>query len=92
MTGSVLYFEQLFNYMPKAPNKKKLNEILTSLKQYPKGIWLRALSRELRMPISSLHYRLHKYFADKIVFEKIEYHGVKGQYVLIKLKNARKRK
>lgn len=62
------------------------------LKKHPKGIWIRALARELKMPLSSLHYRLYKYLADKITFERIENYSLKGGPILVKLKNARKRK
>jgi hypothetical protein len=40
----------------KGPQKPKLvHKILNELREYPEGIWLRKLARELNEPISTVH-------------------------------------
>ena len=39
---------------------EKVQRIIDVLKRYPDGVWLRRLSRESGVPISTLHYYLEK--------------------------------
>jgi len=71
------------------PNSKTLFKILATLKQYPDGIWYRRLSKESKVPLSTVHFYLEKYLERFI--ENIGFKGPDGHYMgvrIIKLKKG----
>lgn len=50
----------------KKPDIDKIKTILNTLRKYNEGLWLRKLSRECGIPVSTLHYYLDYYLDDLI--------------------------
>ncbi len=77
------------NNNQRGPNLDKLEKLIDTLRKYPDGIWLRKLSRESSLPVSTVHY----YIEEKID-SFVESKGAKdgdGRYFgirLIKLKDG----
>lgn len=46
---------------PEGPSVEKLMKIMSILQAYPDGVYLRMLSREAKLPLSTVHYYLEKY-------------------------------
>jgi len=75
-----------------APQKydfKKIKRIISVLLKNPEGIWLRKLSRDSKIPVSTVHYYLEgilRNFVDNIgaVDDEGKFFGVR----VIKLKNG----
>jgi len=74
--------------MSKYPSIEKMEKILKVLRKVEKkGIWIRELSRQTKMPVSTVHYYLNKYLEDRIEVKNIEIGGFSHkQMKLIKLK------
>jgi hypothetical protein len=59
--------------MPKNPSIEKMNKIIKVLKKVrKKGIWIRELSRQTKIPVSTVHYYLNKYLEDKIEIKNVK--------------------
>ena len=70
------------------PSTEKIKKIIEVLKKSSKeGIWIRELSRQTNLPVSTMHYYLNKYLEDRIEIKNVKigkfYHK---QMKLIKLK------
>ena len=59
--------------MKKRPSTEKMDKIINVLKKARKGgIWIRELSRQTKMPVSTIHYYLNKYFEDRIEIKNVK--------------------
>jgi len=55
------------------PSTEKMKKIIGVLKKVGKrGIWIRELSRQTKMPVSTVHYYLNKYFEDRIEIKNVK--------------------
>ena len=45
---------------PKKPDYEKIKAIISILLQNPEGIWLRKLSRDTKIPLSTIHYYIER--------------------------------
>lgn len=50
----------------KKPDIEKVKTIINTLRQYNEGLWLRKLSRECEIPVSTLHYYIDYYLNDLV--------------------------
>ncbi len=50
----------------KGPDPKKLGKIKSTLKRFPKGIWLRELARKTGISKSTVHLYVNKYLEREI--------------------------
>lgn len=68
--------------------KEKIKKIIKVLKSVGKrGIWIRELSRQTHMPVSTVHYYLNKHLKDKIEIKNVKIGKFSHkQMKLIKLK------
>ncbi len=79
---------------PSRPDLKKVFIILKVLEKINNWVWIRELSRETKIPLSTLHYYLEKYlnqFLDEINTEQILNYEKEKNYPklrLIKLKDG----
>lgn len=75
--------------MPKkGPDKEKINKIINVLTQSgKKGIWMRELSRQTKIPFTTVFYYLHHYLRDKVSIEGMEFGlGRSDKFKVVKLK------
>lgn len=74
------------------PDLEKVESLIDTLRRFPGGIWIRKLSRESSMPVSTVHY-----YIDNIIDSFVESKGAKdeeGNFFgirLIKLRNGIKK-
>lgn len=55
------------------PSTEKMKKIIKVLKKVRKrGIWIRELSRQTKMPVSTVHYYLNKYLEDRIEIKNVK--------------------
>lgn len=71
------------------PDLNKVKTIINALREFPEGIWLRKLSREISMPVSTLHYYINNVInpfvkSEGARDEKGRFFGIR----LIKLRNG----
>lgn len=52
----------------------KAKDIIETLRKFPEGIWLRKLSRETSMPVSTVHY-----YIDNVLDSFVESRGAKDE-------------
>ena len=45
---------------PPGPDYRKIERILEALMRFPDGLWLRKLSHESRIPLSTVHYYIER--------------------------------
>lgn len=72
---------------PNSPDSDKIKQIIDTLREYPQGIWLRKLSRESNIPLSTLHY-----YIDNIMKPFVVSQGAKdeeGRYFGLRLLKLR---
>jgi len=57
--------------MPKkGPDIKKLERIMNTIKSVgTKGIWIRELARQTNLPVSTIHFYIVKFLANKVEIE-----------------------
>lgn len=75
--------------MPKkGPSKNTINKILDVLKNVGKqGIWIRELSRQTKIPVSTVYYYLTNVISDRIVIENMIFGKIEtSHYKIVKLK------
>ncbi len=71
------------------PDSNKVETLVSTLRKYPDGIWLRKLSRESSVPLSTVHY-----YIEEVIDSIVESKGARdgdGRYFgirLIKLKDG----
>lgn len=71
------------------PDLERVENLVGTLRKYPDGIWLRKLSRESSVPLSTVHY-----YIEEVIDSIVESKGAKdgdGKYFgirLIKLKDG----
>jgi predicted transcriptional regulator len=70
------------------PTTDKIEKIIKILEKVGKrGIWIRELSRQTKMPVSTIHYYLNKYLEDRIEIQNVKIGEFSHkQMKLIKLK------
>jgi len=70
------------------PSTEKMKKIIKVLEKVgKKGIWIRELSRQTKMPVSTIHYYLNKYLEDRIEIQNVKIGKFSHkQMKLIKLK------
>jgi predicted transcriptional regulator len=70
------------------PTTDKMEKIIKILEKVGKrGIWIRELSRQTKMPVSTIHYYLNKYLEDRIEIQNVKIGEFSHkQMKLIKLK------
>lgn len=56
------------------PNLNKVKTIIRTLRKFPEGIWLRKLSRESSMPVSTVHY-----YIDNVIDSFVESRGARDK-------------
>lgn len=69
------------------PDLEKLEDLINTLRRYPEGIWLRKLSRESSLPVSTVHY-----YINEVIDPFVESKGAKdgeGRYFGIRLINLK---
>ncbi|UCG94982.1 MAG: hypothetical protein JSV92_02935 [archaeon] len=74
---------------PKEPDLQKIRKIIRVLLANPDGIWLRKLSRESKLPLSTVHYYLESTMANMV--ENIGARDEDGKFFgvrLVRLKNG----
>lgn len=77
---------------PNNPDLDKVKTIINTLREFPEGIWLRKLSRESSIPVSTLHY-----YINNVISPFVESEGAKdkeGKFFgirLIKLRDGIKK-
>lgn len=74
---------------PENPDEDKVETLINTLRRYPQGIWLRKLSRESSVPLSTVHYYINNVIDPFIVSRGAKdsdgnYFGIR----LIKLKDG----
>ncbi len=65
------------------PDLDKLERLVNTLRKYPDGIWLRKISRESSLPVSTVHY-----YINEVIDSLVESKGAKdseGRYFGIRL-------
>jgi len=75
--------------MPKiGPDQEKINKILKVLSESGEGgIWIRELSRQTKIPFTTVYLYLHKYLGNKIDIKDMEFGVVKsGKFKIVRLK------
>jgi len=60
--------------MKELKETKKINKILFILAKNPEGLWIRQITRETKMPLSTVHY-----YIDKVINEIVDNIGVKDK-------------
>ena len=73
--------------MSRKKDIKKINKIIKVLLKYPDGIWIRRISSESKISVSTIHFYLDNVLND--IVENIGVKNSKGQYFglrIIKLK------
>lgn len=73
----------------KTPDFQKIRRIISVLLANPEGIWLRKLSRESKMPLSTVHYYIEGTMANMV--DSVGARDEDGRFFgirLIKLKNG----
>lgn len=70
------------------PSTEKMKKIIKVLKKASKeGVWIRELSRQTNLPVSTIHYYLNKYLEDRIEIKNVKIGEFSHkQMKLIKLK------
>jgi len=70
------------------PSSEKLEKIIEVLRKASKeGIWIRELSRQTNIPVSTTHYYLNKYLGNRIEIKNVKFGKFSHkQMKLIKLK------
>ena len=70
------------------PSTEKMKKIIKVLKKVrKKGIWIRELSRQTKIPVSTVHYYLNKYLEDRIEIKNVKIGGFSHkQMKLVRLK------
>ncbi|MFB6217329.1 MAG: hypothetical protein ABEJ72_10275 [Candidatus Aenigmatarchaeota archaeon] len=51
------------------PDLDKIKKIIRTLREFPEGIWIRKLSRESELPLSTVHYYIDNVLDSFIVSE-----------------------
>lgn len=77
------------NNGPNDPDLSKVKDLLSSLRKYPEGIWLRKLSRDSSIAPSTVHYYINNVIDSFIVSQGAK--DSEGKYFgirLIKLKKG----
>lgn len=77
------------NKSPNNPDEDKIEKLINTLRKYPQGIWLRKLSRESGVSLSTVHYYINNVIDSFIVSKGAKdsdgnYFGIR----LIKLKDG----
>jgi len=68
---------------PKKPNYARIKRIISVLLSNPDGIWLRKLSRDSKIPVSTLHYYLDTHM--KNLVENIGARNEEGNFFGVRL-------